>query len=186
MAHITRRSFGELVAGFERRIVFATSPGRGPVVGRTVMVTTMFTDLVDSTALASRLGADAADDLRRHYFGLLRGSLAVGDGIEVKSTGDGLHVTFPTVSGAVQCATAMQQAIHRFNRDAPEPLAVRIGISHGEVELADDDDYYGMSVVEAARLCAGAAGEQILTTELVRALVGSRGNHEFETLGSFQ
>lgn len=156
------------------------------MVGRTVMVTTMFTDLVDSTALASRLGADAADDLRRNYFGLLRGSLAVGEGIEVKSTGDGLHVTFPTVSGAVQCATAMQQAIDRFNHDAPEPLAVRIGISHGEVELADDDDYYGMSVVEAARLCAAATGEQILTTELVRALVGSRGRHEFEALGSFE
>jgi tetratricopeptide (TPR) repeat protein len=61
---------------------------------------------------------------------------------------------------------------------------VRIGVSLGEVERTDDDDYYGLPVVEAARLCATADGGQILTTELVRTLVGARGGHAFSSLGS--
>ena len=151
-----------------------------------VMVTTLFTDLVDSTALASRLGPEAAEELRRAYFIVLRTSVADTGGSEVKSTGDGLHAVFPSVSSALSCAVATQQAIDRHNQTAAEPLAVRIGISHGEVEPADDGDYYGASVVEAARLCAKADGGEIVTTELVRALSGGRGGHHFEAIGAVE
>jgi class 3 adenylate cyclase len=143
----------------------------------TVMVTTMFTDLVDSTAMASRLGPETAEEVRRSYFGLLRDALAGSGDEEAKGTGDGLHATSPSVSAALACATATQQAVDRHNRDGLEQLGVRIGVSHGEAELADDQDYYGASVVEAARLCAAAVGGQILTTEWVKALTGSRGGH---------
>jgi tetratricopeptide (TPR) repeat protein len=114
---------------------------------------------------------------------LLRDALAGSGGEEVKGTGDGLHATFPSVSAALACATATQQAVDRHNRDGLEQLGVRIGVSHGEAELADDQDYYGASVVEAARLCAAAVGGQIVTTELVKALTGSRGGHEFAAAG---
>ena len=148
----------------------------------TVTVATMFTDLVDSTAIATRLGPDRAEVLRRAHFGLLRSAIDACDGTEVKSTGDGLMVVFPSASAAVTAAVAMQQAVERANRDAPEPVAVRIGISIGEVEI-DDDDYYGPSVVEAARLCAVTAGGQIFATEIVHSMAGTRGEHSFSSLG---
>jgi hypothetical protein len=147
------------------------------------MVTTIFTDLVDSTAIATRVGPEAAEELRRTHFELLRAAVAASEGTEVKSTGDGLMVVFSSVSAALECAVGMQQAIERHNRDAVELFLVRIGVSHGEVDRVEDD-YYGASVVEAARLCAAAEGGEILTTAMVQALVSTRGGHEFTSVGS--
>ena len=151
-----------------------------------VMVTTMFTDLVDSTALASRLGPERAEALRRIYYALLRTAVADAEGSEVKSTGDGLHAVFRSVSSALGGAVAIQQAIDRYNQTAEEPLGVRVGISHGEAEPAEDGDFYGASVVEAARLCAKARGGEIVTTEVVRILAGGRGGHRFESIGALE
>ncbi|MBV8950913.1 MAG: AAA family ATPase [Actinobacteria bacterium] len=137
----------------------------------TVMTSVLFTDLVDSTALASRLGRQAADDLRRVHFELLRGVVTPTGGVEVKNLGDGLMVTFTSPSRALACAVGMQQALERHNRRAPEPLHVRIGLSVGEA-VEEDGDYFGDPVVEAARLCAAARGGQILATALVQAMVG--------------
>jgi class 3 adenylate cyclase/tetratricopeptide (TPR) repeat protein len=152
-------------------------------MGSTVTVTVLFTDWVDSTALASRLGADTAEELRQTHYALLRSAAAAAEGTEIKSTGDGVMVVFESVSAALECSVAMQQAFDRHNRGAKEPLAVRIGLSHGDAELGDDGDYYGPQVVEAARLCAKADGGQILATELVRLLASGRGAHDFVALG---
>ena len=81
------------------------------------------------------------------------------------------------------CAVAMQQAIDRHNRRSEQTrLGVRIGISLGDV-TAEDSDYYGLPVVEAARLCALAKGGQILCTDVVRFLAGGRGDYTFQPLG---
>src|SRR5206468_329414 len=61
------------------------------------------------------------------------------------------------------------------------PLAIRIGISAGDV-VWEDGDCFGTPVVEASRLCAVANGGQILTSEVVRLLAGSRGGHSFVPL----
>ncbi len=149
----------------------------------TATVTTMFTDLVDSTAISSRLGPEAAEDLRQTHFGLLRSSVAAADGSEVKTTGDGLMVVFPSVTAALECAVRIQQAAEQHNRHAADVLGIRIGISHGEAERTEDDDYFGSRVVEAARLCAAADGGQIVANDVVRILAGERG-HTFSSLGS--
>jgi class 3 adenylate cyclase len=151
-------------------------------VGTTATISTLFTDLVDSTALMSRLGPEEGEALRKAHYGVLRAAVAASGGTEVKSTGDGLMVVFDSVSAALGCAVAIQQGVERHGRVAVERLAVRIGVSHGEADLADGD-YYGRPVIEAARLCAAATGGQILTTELVRVLVGERGGHGFSVLG---
>ncbi len=77
----------------------------------------------------------------------------------------------------------MQQAVEASNRRGEEGLPLRVGISSGDVDVAEDDDIHGTAVVEAARLCAAATGGQILVTETVRALAGSRGGHAFTSLG---
>jgi hypothetical protein len=122
----------------------------------TEIITILFTDLVSSTELSSRLGPEASDELRQTHFLLLRHAIAVTDGTEVKNLGDGLMVVFSSVSRALACAIGMQQAIEVHNRLAPEALCVRIGVSMGEA-TTEDGDYFGEPVVEAARLCAAAA-----------------------------
>jgi adenylate cyclase len=134
-------------------------------------VSVVFTDLVGSTALLSRVGEARADELRREHFGLLREAIAEHDGREVKNLGDGLMVVFDAVTAALDATVAMQQAI--AGRRAGEPMAIRVGVSFGECDL-EDGDYFGLPVVEAARLCAKADSGEILATEFVRTLARSR------------
>ncbi len=144
-------------------------------------VSVLFTDLVGSTALASRLGADATEDLRRAHFALLREALVAHGGREVKNLGDGLMVAFTGVGSALDAAVAMQQAIDRHNRNGGEPLAIRIGVAAGDAE-EEDGDLFGEPVVVAARLCAKADGGTILVPEVLR-LLAPRGVHELRPIG---
>ena len=151
----------------------------------TQQVTVVFTDLVGSTELASRLDPDVADQLRETHFALLRGAIAANGGTEVKNLGDGLMVVFSITSGALNGAEAMQQAIAHHNKRAPEPLSIRVGMSLGEV-TKDDGDYFGDAVIEAARLCAKAEGGQILATQLVRLAAGRRAKQNFVSVGELE
>lgn len=158
----------------------ARSRARGGVI------TFLFTDLVDSTAIASRLGEEAAENLRQVHFGLLRAALAAHAGEEVKNLGDGLMAVFASPVDAAEAAVAMQQAIVVHNSAQPAaPLSIRIGVHAGE-PVREDGDYFGTPVVVASRLCAAARGGQILAGELVAALVGNRGGVRFHPLGPLQ
>jgi tetratricopeptide (TPR) repeat protein len=111
--------------------------------------TVLFTDLVGSTELLSRLGESTFDDLRRAHFAALRTSIEGTGGTEVKTTGDGLLATFSSAADAVGCAVRMQQAVDDHRRTAGVPLAIRIGLSLGDVTF-EDGDVFGTPVVEAA------------------------------------
>jgi class 3 adenylate cyclase/tetratricopeptide (TPR) repeat protein len=146
-------------------------------------VTFLFTDLVSSTEILERLGDDAAEVLRRMHFGLLRGAVAETGGEEVKNLGDGLMVVFASPLEALRCAMRIQQEVEGHNRSRPDlAIGVRIGLHAGE-PLRDENDFFGTSVVVAKRLCDKAAGAQILVSELVAGLVGSRGGLRFESVG---
>jgi class 3 adenylate cyclase len=56
--------------------------------------TILFTDVVGSTELAQRLSPDAAEEVRRGHFSILRQAIAEAGGTEVKNLGDGLMVIF--------------------------------------------------------------------------------------------
>jgi class 3 adenylate cyclase len=149
------------------------------------MVCLMFTDVVESTALASRVGPEVAELLRREHFGLLREAIAAAGGREVKSRGDGLMAAFASAVAATRCAVTIQRALERRNRWAEHPLEARIGISLGDV-VADGGDYYGWAVVEGARLCDEAARGQILATEVVRLTAGGRDDYSFQVVGELE
>ncbi len=151
-------------------------------MSETSTITMLFTDVVDSTTLYERYGPDATNDVRRAQFVALRTAVAAHRGDVVKSTGDGLMVAFASAADAVACAVDMQQALARVRQADRRAPATRIGISVGEA-TREDDDWYGPPVVEAARLCQGAAGDQILASSIVASLVGPRGTHEFVDLG---
>jgi class 3 adenylate cyclase len=154
----------------------------GLIVGYAQTVTILFTDMVGSTELSSRLAAEAGDQVRQRHFALLRQALAATEGTEVKNLGDGLMAAFSSTSAAAACAVAMQQAVEKENRRSPHPLGLRVGLSGGDVQI-EDGDYFGDPVVEAARLCALCDGGQILTTDTVRVMAGRRSQHFFLNIG---
>jgi class 3 adenylate cyclase len=151
-------------------------------VPTTQTVTILFTDVVGSTELSSRLGPEASDKLRQNHFSLLRQALAANGGSEVKNLGDGLMAVFSTPSSAVACAVTMQQAVEHDNRRSADRVGLRIGLSGGEVTI-EDDDYFGDPVVEAARICAICEGGQILAADIVRVMAGRRSAHCFVEAG---
>ena len=136
------------------------------------VVAFLFTDLVGSTALIDRLGDDAADSVRREHFDVLRKAVEEAGGEEVKNLGDGLMVSFTSPVAAVSCAVAMQRAL------AESEHRIRVGVHAGE-PVQEGDDYFGTPVVVAKRLCDRAEGGQILATELLAGLVGTRGGFQF-------
>jgi class 3 adenylate cyclase len=73
--------------------------------GRTAAV--LFTDLVGSTQLLSRLGEAAYDELRRAHFTVLRYAIGRVGGWEVKGLGDGVLGVFHSATAALDCAVAM-------------------------------------------------------------------------------
>jgi predicted ATPase/class 3 adenylate cyclase len=135
-------------------------------------VTVLFTDLVASTRLRARLGESAATSLLRAHIRHLEETVRGRGGHVIKGLGDGIMATFGAGSDAVAAAVAIQQAVARQNRTTSDPLAIRIGLSAGDVTI-EGHDVQGFPVVEAARLCADADGGQILASEVVRLLAGS-------------
>ncbi len=151
--------------------------------GTSGLITILFTDLVGSTELASDLGDVAADEMRRDHFASLREAIAATCGTEVKTIGDALMVSYPGAADALGGAATMQRAVDRHNRKLGEGrLSMRVGISAGDASF-EDGDWFGTPVVESSRLCAAAQGGQILVSDIVRMLAGSRTDLELRSLG---
>jgi class 3 adenylate cyclase len=154
-------------------------------VAGTVGISVLFTDLVDSTALSSGLGATKAEELRRAHFTLLRAPVAKHGGREVKNLGDGIMAVFPSAGAALDAAVMMQQGVDRHNRSgAAATLRIRIGVAAGDC-IDEDDDYFGEPVIQAARLCASADGGQILAAAVLGALA-PRGRHELKPVRALE
>jgi class 3 adenylate cyclase len=174
---------GDPVEGLPAPVPWTPAPTAAGTPPATGVVTILFTDLAASTELLDRLGDESYEALRRTHFALLRAAVAEHGGEEVKSLGDGLMVVFPSTLSALRCAVAMQQAVRQHNEQHPEtPLQVRIGLHAGE-PIREEGDYFGTPVVVARRLCERAEGGQILASDLVRELAGTRAGVRFDLLG---
>jgi class 3 adenylate cyclase/tetratricopeptide (TPR) repeat protein len=149
---------------------------------RTGTATVLFTDLVGSTELMTRLGQSAFDDVRRAHFGALRKAIQRTGGEEVKTLGDGVLAIFRSAADAAECAVAMQQAVQRQAVAAQAPLAIRIGMGLGDVRF-EEGDVFGTPVVEAARLVEAARPGQILATAIVQLVAGGRAGVRFADIG---
>jgi adenylate cyclase len=139
------------------------------------VVTIMFTDIVESTAMTQRLGDARAHALVRMHDEVVRGALVAFDGAEVKHTGDGIMASFVSVSSAVVCSASIQVGLERRSFEpSVDGLRVRIGLNAGE-PIAEDEDYFGASVQLARRVCEHAAGGQVLVSDVVRQLTIGKG-----------
>lgn len=148
-------------------------------------MTVLFTDLVDSTAMRSRLGDDQADEVRREHDDLINRIVDENRGSIVKGLGDGVMAVFGAPSAGLAAAVGIQQAVARRNRAARVPIALKLGLSVGEVRV-ESDDVYGTPVVEASRLCGAAGADQILAAEHVKLLAGSRSTATYREHGELE
>ncbi|MCA9831703.1 MAG: DUF2791 family P-loop domain-containing protein, partial [Dehalococcoidia bacterium] len=146
------------------------------------MVTLLFTDLEGSTANANAMGEEAAQDVRRRHFELVREQVERHRGREVKTMGDGFMVAFTSTRRAIQCAVDIQRAVEKERRAAPATPRVRIGLNAGEV-VQDEEDLFGLMVNAAARIMAKAEGAQVLVSESVKMLLGPASGIEFRDRG---
>jgi len=138
----------------------------------------LFTDLADSTAQRARIGDDAADTLRREHDEIVAGAAQEHRGVWIKGLGDGAMTAFGACADALAAAVTIQQRVARRNLDARDPMAMRIGVSVGDVH-EEGGDLFGMAVNEAARLCAAADGGLILVADMARRVAGSRAHCSF-------
>jgi class 3 adenylate cyclase len=146
--------------------------------GAGALATLLFTDLVDSTAVAARLGDLRWRELLSSHFAAARSALDRFGGREVKTTGDGLLATFDGPARALRAATAIRAAARN------DGLGVRAGIHVGEVELVAGD-VRGVAVHAAARILAHAGEGEILASETTRLLAQGTGL-EFEDRGTHE
>jgi len=133
------------------------------------VVTILFTDITDSTALTQHLGDAKAQELVHTHNDIVREALRANGGMEIKHTGDGIMASFHSASGALECAVAILRDV-----EVQEGLSVHVGINAGE-PVAEDADLFGTSVQLARRICDLALGGQIFVSDVVRQLSAGKG-----------
>ncbi len=133
-----------------------------------VLATVLFTDIVDSTAAAARLGDRAWRDLiQRHHAGVRR-QLARFRGRELDTAGDGFFASFDGPARAIHCARAISDTVKELG------LQVRAGLHTGECEVVDGK-VGGIAVHIGARIAAQAEPGEVLVSSTVKDLVAGSG-----------
>ncbi|HTZ09299.1 MAG TPA: nuclear transport factor 2 family protein [Acidimicrobiales bacterium] len=132
-----------------------------------------FTDVVGSTALMETLGEDRWLALLDWHNEVVTRHTALFGGSVVKGQGDGFMLAFPAAGSAAACAVAIQRALEPGWEGIP--VAARIGIHCGNAK-AEAGDFFGRTVVLAARISAAAgAGEVLVSDDVEAGLAGTFG-----------
>ena len=140
----------------------ADGPGEG------VVVTVVFTDIVDSTATLQRIGDAAWRDLLVIHNLRLRDQLNTFRGREVTTTGDGFLAVFDGATRAVRCAAAMTRSMREIE------LSIRVGVHTGEVEFIGSD-VRGLAVHAAARVMSIAGPDEVCVSSTTSDLLEGSG-----------
>lgn len=151
-----------------------------------ILATFVFTDIVDSTGIAGRLGDRAWADLLAAHDQRITDAVDRYRGRVVKLTGDGMLALFDGAARAVRCALACDDAVSELG------ISLRAAVHTGEVEVAGEE-IHGMSVHEAARILEMAGEHEVLLSGITADLVSdagltfeNRGEHEMRGTGRTQ
>jgi class 3 adenylate cyclase len=144
------------------------------------LTTVLITDIVESTATATRLGDRSWRDVLAAHYSACRAQVRHAAGELVNTTGDGIVATFDGPARAVRAALAIQAMARESG------IAVRAGLHTGECERLEDG-LAGLTVHIAARVCALGGADAVMATSTVRELAtGSmlafepRGHHDLK------
>ncbi|MGH2882650.1 MAG: adenylate/guanylate cyclase domain-containing protein, partial [Solirubrobacteraceae bacterium] len=152
---------------------------------RRVLATVLFTDLVDSTAMAVESGS-AWPGLLAEHNALIRRELVRFRGETVDTAGDGFFASgFDGPARAIRCACAIRDAV------SPLSLDIRVGVHTGECDVVDGK-LAGLAVAVGARVASQADVGEVLVSGTVKDLVAgsgiafdSRGVRELKGLGEW-
>jgi class 3 adenylate cyclase len=156
---------------------FITGERARPVPNR-VLATVLFTDIVNSTGLASQLGDQQWKGLLDRHDQVAHRQVDRFGGRMVKTTGDGLLATFDGPARAVLCACAIRDGVKVLGVDT------RSGVHTGEVEMRGED-IGGIGVHIAARVVDKAGPGQVWASRTVRDLSTGSGI-TFESTGAHE
>ncbi|MFO1414186.1 MAG: nuclear transport factor 2 family protein [Burkholderiales bacterium] len=151
-------------------------PDLAPVSAPDGTVTILFSDIESSTVLLERLGDTGYVAMLAWHDGIVRDAAAEHKGYVVKSQGDGFMLAFPSAAFALRAALVMHERIAAGFEGLP--VRIRAGLHAGEA-LRHDHDFFGRTVVIAARISALALGGEILVSDLVYGLVRGLGAFNF-------
>lgn len=133
-----------------------------------IAATIVFTDIVESTAAASRLGDREWRRLLDEHDRLLRRLLGTCGGREVNTTGDGMVSRFDGPGHAIEWSLAVINAARDLG------IELRAGVHTGECEIRGSD-LAGLAVHIAARVAALAEPGEVLVSKTVADLAAGTG-----------
>jgi class 3 adenylate cyclase len=134
-----------------------------------VLATVLFTDVVGSTQLATRLGDQRWRDVLETHHTVVRSELARYRGREVDTAWDGFLAVFDGPARAIRAALAIVAAVRATG------IEVRAGVHTGEIEQLPDGGVRGIAVHIGARVMAAAGPSEVLVSSAVRDLVAGSG-----------
>ena len=126
----------------------------------------LFADICGSTALYDRLGNESAMDVITRTLATLTQEVSKHRGTVIKTIGDEIMCSFPSIGQAIHAASAMHCAIETRRPGGEHSVFVRIGFHYGEV-IHKANDVFGDAVNIAARVTAVTRARQIMTTQTV-------------------
>ncbi len=125
-------------------------------------VAIVFADVVGSTQIYEEFGDTRASETVSLCLEAMKDSTYQFDGTVIKTIGDEVMATFPTVDQAMQASIAMQKRISADNREEGRiAVSIRIGCHFGPV-VQEQNDIFGSAVHTANRMTSQAKGRQIV------------------------
>jgi DNA-binding NarL/FixJ family response regulator/class 3 adenylate cyclase len=133
-------------------------------------LTFCFSDIEDSSGLATRLGG-AYGAVLEEVRELQRAEVVQSGGREVDGRGDELFSVFQDVDSAASAALSIQRALAKRAWPGGERVRVRIGLHSGDAESVGDA-FVGIDVNRTSRICDAGHGGQVLVSDAVAAALG--------------
>ncbi len=149
------------VSAFGARTSAPSEPDR-------VLLTVLFTDIVGSTDLLTRLGDRRYSELLAKHDAIVRRLIERFKGLEVDHAGDSVFATFDGPARAIRCAQEIVQQVGELD------IEVRAGVHTGECELAAGR-VTGITVHTGSRIAAIAGAGEVLVSKRVADLVAGSG-----------
>ena len=128
----------------------------------------LFTDIVGSTDLLTRLGDRRYSELLAKHDAIVRRLIERFKGLEVDHAGDSVFATFDGPARAIRCAQEIVQQVGELD------IEVRAGVHTGECELAAGR-VTGITVHTGSRIAAIAGAGEVLVSKRVADLVAGSG-----------
>ena len=122
-------------------------------------VAILFADVVGSTQLYDKFGDTKASETVARCLDVMKDATHQFNGTVIKTIGDEVMATFPTVDDAMGAASQMQSRISAGKAEIP--VSIRVGCHFGPV-VQEQNDIFGAAVHTANRMTSQAKAKQII------------------------